>query len=308
MGFVHYNPVWEIDISPTEKFVLLALAKFANVDHQAWPSYETLVGLTGLNRSSVARSLAKLKGRGIIDSHKRNHYVVYNLAKLMQKPSLTEGLPSLTEGLPSLTVPPPSLTVGHKYNIEDNTEKTIEVPCYSHGKAKEPETMTKYPAGMNASEVMGHIKSKPKHDPKSMIAKLEFIWKTNIPLIIDSIKFVKPLSMKEKGQLKLFITALGDVPPIPVFNNVLENWYEYALYVKDKCGISSVPEVPSIPFILKYAGEAVNFKKKGISTGDMKLVSHPKPLFKPVTTKLEIPEHKKATLEDIEALEKELGL
>lgn len=54
------------DLTPSEKLTLLALADRANDAGNAWPSWADIAARTGLGRSSIARSLAKLKELGLI--------------------------------------------------------------------------------------------------------------------------------------------------------------------------------------------------------------------------------------------------
>jgi hypothetical protein len=54
------------DITPKEKFVLMALADYASDHGVAWPRLKTLQAWTCLGRSTVLEALAKLEGRGLI--------------------------------------------------------------------------------------------------------------------------------------------------------------------------------------------------------------------------------------------------
>lgn len=70
--------------SASKKLILLTLANFANEAGEAYPSYETLCGITELNRKTVAAALAALVADGLIcDSGERRgatkQVIVYRL-------------------------------------------------------------------------------------------------------------------------------------------------------------------------------------------------------------------------------------
>jgi hypothetical protein len=61
------------DITPKEKFVLMALADYANDLGIAWPRIGTLETWTCMSRSSIIRALNALEERGIIEKASRAH-------------------------------------------------------------------------------------------------------------------------------------------------------------------------------------------------------------------------------------------
>lgn len=60
-----------IELPPRDRFVLYALADYADDRLRAWPSYSTLASWTGYARSTIAESLAELESRGLISSEQR---------------------------------------------------------------------------------------------------------------------------------------------------------------------------------------------------------------------------------------------
>jgi len=62
-----YDWVWQQDLSPEHKFLLLALAKHANhISWECWPSLTLLAQLTGYNRKTVATYLHHLQTAGLV--------------------------------------------------------------------------------------------------------------------------------------------------------------------------------------------------------------------------------------------------
>lgn len=70
-------------------------------------------------------------------------------------------------------------------------------------------------------------------------------------------QYVPDLTHKQIGQLKQFLTKVGEESP-QVLGYVLENWNKYALATKADKGLGSAPEKPVIGFILTHLDVAVN--------------------------------------------------
>ena len=60
-----------VELPPRDRFVLYALADYADDRLRAWPSYSTLASWTGYARSTIAESLADLEAAGLIRSEQR---------------------------------------------------------------------------------------------------------------------------------------------------------------------------------------------------------------------------------------------
>jgi len=65
--------VWKLDLPPTEKFVLLAIADFSNDKKGiAWPSQRTIANKTSYSRQTVNRAIKRLCASGVLVSSKRS--------------------------------------------------------------------------------------------------------------------------------------------------------------------------------------------------------------------------------------------
>lgn len=60
-----------VGINPRDKFVLMALADYANDDMEAWPKQETLAEWTCFTRETINRALKALEESGFISSRQR---------------------------------------------------------------------------------------------------------------------------------------------------------------------------------------------------------------------------------------------
>jgi hypothetical protein len=60
------SAIWDMDFSPVEKLVLLALADWANDDGVAWPSIVQLAKKTGCGERTVQRTLRQAEINGLL--------------------------------------------------------------------------------------------------------------------------------------------------------------------------------------------------------------------------------------------------
>lgn len=63
------SAIWDMDFSPVEKLILLAVADWANDDGVAWPSIAKLAKKTGCGERTVQRTLRAAEKSGLITRH-----------------------------------------------------------------------------------------------------------------------------------------------------------------------------------------------------------------------------------------------
>lgn len=63
--------VWELDLSATEKLVMLALADWANDDGHCWPSMKQLSGKTGMTDRGIRKVMGELVAAGHLERDER---------------------------------------------------------------------------------------------------------------------------------------------------------------------------------------------------------------------------------------------
>lgn len=71
LSVVRTLPEHGVELNPRDRFVLYALADYADDRLRAWPSYATLAAWTGYARSTIVESLAELEAAGMIASEQR---------------------------------------------------------------------------------------------------------------------------------------------------------------------------------------------------------------------------------------------
>lgn len=67
MSYELVAKTWGVDVPPTQKLVLLALAHFADGEGRCFPKVETIVEHTGLSRRAVAGAIKALRDAGHIE-------------------------------------------------------------------------------------------------------------------------------------------------------------------------------------------------------------------------------------------------
>lgn len=123
--------VWELDLSPGEKLVLLALADQANDEgRQCWPSVETICRRSGQGERTVRRILAGLEKKNLLTRHHRDgtstQYHVHPCQ--IGTPVKTAPLPKTTE-TPAKLAPKPSRTTNKKNIAETDEPKAEKLAC-----------------------------------------------------------------------------------------------------------------------------------------------------------------------------------
>ena len=63
---------FDLDIRPSgRKFVVVALANFADENDSCWPSHKTVAEMTGMSLRAVRRNIASLQQDGLISKERR---------------------------------------------------------------------------------------------------------------------------------------------------------------------------------------------------------------------------------------------
>lgn len=66
MSIALMTAIWEMDFTPVDKLVLLALADWANEDGKCWPSISKIASKTGCGERTVQRALREAETRGLL--------------------------------------------------------------------------------------------------------------------------------------------------------------------------------------------------------------------------------------------------
>ena len=88
---------------------------------------------------------------------------------------------------------------------------------------------------------------------------LEVRWRGGVSLR-DKSAFQKPLTNKERGQLKMLANALGSLTN-EVVDWALANWFRFAQKAQIEAGLRSFPSEPHIGFLLTHCNVAVKLQR-----------------------------------------------
>lgn len=128
----------KLTLPPRDKFVLLALADYANDDGEAWPKQSTLAQWTCYDRSTVNQALTSLEATGLIVSRQTyrddggKSVKVYRLAFLDAPHVAQDNMPHVEEDNKGMSAPAtspcrprqhPHVAQGNSKNPQEGTPK-----------------------------------------------------------------------------------------------------------------------------------------------------------------------------------------
>ena len=259
-----WNLVSTRELASTEKLVLMILKYHIGGNKYSTVGQTCLAEEAGLSRATVINAVRSLKQKGWITITRREYAThEYRLveAKFQRKGSCNLTSPVNSDDTPLYS----ELTGGcqaslHKGNIT-KTVKTKnpdqEVKAFAGKPATASQTLnSNVLVEENIKVEKGFPPTKQKEPP--IFPTLVNIWMTRIPELYPNHEYVAPLTSKQRGQLVDFIKKLGTHDPAEVFDRILINWGKFRSYIYENRGDKSAPVMPSIPYLLTYADDAVN--------------------------------------------------
>jgi DNA-binding MarR family transcriptional regulator len=179
MSYKSYDVVWAHQFdSPTEKLVMLAIAKHADEGGKSWPKVKTIAGFCGIAPRTVQRQLKKFEQAGLLAIQEEyrpdggqtsNRYVI-------TLPAVQSMLPSdraVTEGV-SLKSPPPQTAACR--GGDDTAVTPQELPTEpKKGIQQLTETGLRYPEKLEASDRMwisNILQDVPSQDAQQLLDEL----------------------------------------------------------------------------------------------------------------------------------------
>jgi hypothetical protein len=137
--------------------------------------------------------------------------------------------------------------------------------------------------------------------PASTVASLEAIWRATVVKVCGG--HAVPLTSKQQGQLKYFLTACPTDTAAAVLEYAVQNWSLFTQQAKSDEGAFNMPGKPEVGFLVKFSQVAVNF---WLSKPKKPLMTSPSPKPPSVAMKLSTkkpqPEEKPATKEEVLAI------
>lgn len=162
---------------------------------------------------------------------------------------------------------------------ESSSEITTEIPSGPTGEKQFGKITMKTPVvraadivkdkGWELKKNAGKAKAATK-PVKSTPTSLIEVWREVVPTLETSAGCVPEFTMAQKGMLGRLAKLWGK-ESASILRLALTNWIGYTKYVADMAGLYKTPHAPAIPFLVKYANEAVAFYK----TNTVHLIAQP---------------------------------
>lgn len=159
---------------------------------------------------------------------------------------------------------PTGWCVSHQSYTETTAENTKQRFGVTAKPGETPEE--KQVEQMKLNQILAAQKGKP---PETITGH----WQKHLGYLEE--KCVKPLSAKEKGQLKQLSIKLGESTK-PVIDLVFSDWGKFASLAKVKNGLETFPTSPHVGFLLKYYDVAMNYYLQSIAKVELPPAPKPK--------------------------------
>lgn len=226
---------------------------------------------TGLSEKQHRLALALLREKGFVEHKRRLHFGIQKawirlsetgLQALVKRP---KGPEHGAQKGPTET-PQKALPSGPTGPYGNALEGPIICREIEHGDKKELYSVPKDAGGatdMKKTRTVEEILAKglgKKFSPKdNTVTDLEFRWKIRVSDVTGD--YVPPLTMKQKGQLKLFLDKCPKGEAGLILETTVDNWIAFSKRVGSDSGVKKTPNKPNIDFLLKYVGTAVSFTR-----------------------------------------------
>lgn len=273
-------------------------------------SVADLMHETAGTEKQVKRVLVLLRERGLVESRR-----AFFAGKNVNHWTITE------KGQQALEGP-------FEQSLEGPFEEALKGPFYIHGETTGSDYMENGEPGlagcnsdsgeelnmppkksgpMSVKDILMSAKvdasaGKKLHQPDSPKA-LERVWQKSVSETFD--KYVAPLTLKQLGQLRNFAKKCpSGLEPSKILRHAVENWIGFVKAVEVEAGIKKTPAEPSIDFLLKHAGIAVNLAldSKSSPTAKQEAPAMEKPHGKPVQLISQPGDEKPKTLDELMAI------
>jgi hypothetical protein len=199
-------PANGIFLEPRPRFVLYALANYADPTGVCWPSYKTLGGYTGYSRASVIRSINELIELGLIAREARQRQNgsdtsnVYRLTYVRERDNVVAPKRSAARVESHADTPP----VSHRHPPSISMtppELSLELPIEPSNKVKDKEQILV--ENENANELTPPLSATPTRVNNQQLLE---IWNQHCGVLPRTLK----LNAKRGAALNRLRTELGD--------------------------------------------------------------------------------------------------
>lgn len=223
---------------------------------------------TSIPLHTLDRALAKLKGKGLIETRKKVFKgrvgMQLSLSKIGLRRCQEEGLLQKCEDASSqISENPSSQMCEHLYTETTKTEITEQIICAAVADAEagaqdQGGSEAMKPKGQfTVADVVNKPKPKPEMKTDDKVSVLETVWKGEVSQLTG--EYVPPLTQKARGQLKHVLKACPKGTASRTLTKVVRHWPKFVEAVKEATGQAKVPGKPNLDFLVKHVAVAINF-------------------------------------------------
>lgn len=211
---------------------------------------------TGLTPKQYKTAVARLRSLRLIETEQHlfgsKNITHMRLTELGER-SLKGPPKKSQEGPPERSQKGPPNTRSYVKELRKGDTGVLSHASSSEGHDKEVETM-KPKQPYSVKDVKPKAAEK-LHQPDK-VSGLESTWKAIVAEVYGG--FVPAFTTKQRGQMKHFLKACPPGKAVAVLEHCLRGWLGFAKTAETVAGVKGVPARPSVDFLLKHVGVAVN--------------------------------------------------
>ena len=231
-------------LSPSEKFVLIALADAVNTKtHACFPSVQTIAFLTGFNERTVKRAIKVLSTRGVIAVAER--FRTLNNGKV-RKTTNSYSFPFFSKP----DAKSKSSARSQVYGSACQSEKDRMAPLLTQNSELRTESIIEMPDQSLPEE----RRSRTGDRGGSLLQSIALVELKRRECVVQYVR----LDQTDRKSLSEFLRFAGE-NSLEILSYCFENWDEYTSHAKRVANAFDCPTTPMPRFIGRYAHAAADF-------------------------------------------------
>jgi predicted transcriptional regulator len=259
MAIRHLKKVYLLRLPSSVRFVLSALARYANAEDICWPGITKLSDMTGYCEKTVVRSLRVLSRLGIIDVHKNpkgnNH--IYTLYITGDIKAWDEYLKSKAHVLRDMNRENQSSSVSSKSIYSNSSNSEIKEGNIEKIKACDSSHVATYNL-LNPKSILGEdINDIP---PGKRKLQLQAIWEESVPKYYKGLKII--ITADDKWIIdEMYTKYENELPILDFIEYIIINWQKFRSRIKENYGdyyIKNISLTPKLSSLKEFYGDAIN--------------------------------------------------
>ena len=270
MAYKHMNKIFEFQLPSTTRFVLLALARYADSNGDCFPGIAKLSYNTGFNEKTIVRSIRVLARLGIIDVHKNpkgpNHTYTVHLTGDIE--AWKEYLESKQDDIKAMIKENQSASLTTKSIYNNNLKDKVEIEVEDMSLLALDKSNAVKPTHQNLKNTVG--KNLSDLPPGKRVSSLQEKWEEVVAKYFKGLDVV--VTGNDKWEMEDFYKRLGKEMPLYDFIDYsVSNWGKLANYIKDKNKydhlVKFIKPIPDFSLLSYFSNDAWEYFLKSEKQG-----------------------------------------